>query len=81
MVSASAAVLSGRYRRTLANLQRDAARVPGAGLDAVEGDLHYQLRPDPDDAARRGCPCRRRRIGELQQPLGLPGEQRRRSGP
>src|SRR4029450_6286530 len=49
--------------------QGEAARVAGAGLEAVEGDLDPQLGADPDHPAVAGA------VGQLQEALGLPAEQ------
>src|SRR5262249_42868419 len=54
--------------------QRDPARVPGTGLDAVQCDLDDQLRPDHHDSAPTLFGPARRWLSKLQQTLGLPGQ-------
>src|SRR5690606_22661530 len=49
--------------------QRHAARIPRRPLDAVEGDLHHQLRPDLDHPLVGGA------LVELQELVRLPDEQ------
>src|SRR4029453_8523083 len=61
--------LVGAVAQDPGEAQGHPARVAGAGLDAVEGDLHHQLRANVDDVAVG------RADGQLQQALGLPGEQ------
>src|SRR4029434_7738933 len=47
----------------------EAAGVAGAGLEAVEGDLHHQLGADVDDPLVGGAD------GQLLEPPGLPGQE------
>jgi signal recognition particle subunit SRP54 len=48
--------------------QREATWVPGAALDAVEGDLHDEFRPHVHGV---GIPV----VFQREQPFGLPGQQ------
>ena len=76
MVSASAAVLSGRYRTTRANRSAtppgylELACTPSKAISATSSG---RTRTTPC-GRRPPRPARHRRVGELKQPRGLPGQ-------
>src|SRR5580704_516637 len=57
--------------------ERQPTRIPGTGLDAVEGDLDHHLRADPQHAPGVGEVTRgtlARRLGDIEEPSCLPAE-------
>src|ERR1700734_1291473 len=57
--------------------ERQPARIPGTGLDAVEGDLDHHRRADPQHAPGIGeVPpgTLARRLGDIEEPFCLPAE-------